>query len=118
MLMTFSELGLRDELLQAVDEMGFVTPMPIQEQTIPALLAGETDFVGLAQTGTGKTGAFGLPLLNKLEAGQKVPQGIILCPTRELCLQIVEELRQFAKHLKGIRIVAVYGGASISFQVN
>jgi len=116
--MTFPELGLRDELLQAITEMGFVAPMPIQEQTIPALLASETDFVGLAQTGTGKTGAFGLPLLHKLEAGQKVPQAIILCPTRELCLQIVEELRQFAKHLKGIRIVAVYGGASISFQVN
>ena len=116
--MTFAELGLRDELLQAITEMGFVAPMPIQEQTIPALLASETDFVGLAQTGTGKTGAFGLPLLHKLEAGRKVPQAIILCPTRELCLQIVEELRQFAKHLKGIRIVAVYGGASISFQVN
>ena len=116
--MTFAELGLRDELLQAITEMGFATPMPIQEQTIPALLASETDFVGLAQTGTGKTGAFGLPLLHKLEAGRKVPQAIILCPTRELCLQIVEELRQFAKHLKGIRIVAVYGGASISFQVN
>ena len=92
--------------------------MPIQEQTIPALLEGETDFVGLAQTGTGKTGAFGLPLLNNLDAGQKMPQAVILCPTRELCLQIVDDLRQFAKNLKGVRIVAVYGGASISSQVN
>ena len=116
--MTFSELGLRDELLQAIAEMGFVAPMPIQEQTIPALLEGETDFVGLAQTGTGKTGAFGLPLLNNLDAGQKMPQAVILCPTRELCLQIVDDLRQFAKNLKGVRIVAVYGGASISSQVN
>ena len=116
--MTFSELGLRDELLQAIAEMGFVEPMPIQEQTIPALLERETDFVGLAQTGTGKTGAYGLPLLNRIEAGERVPQAVVLCPTRELCLQIVDDLRQFARHLKGFRIVAVYGGASISFQVN
>ncbi len=118
MPMTFSELGLRDELLQAIAEMGFVEPMPIQEQTIPALLERETDFVGLAQTGTGKTGAYGLPLLNRIEAGERVPQAVVLCPTRELCLQIVDDLRQFARHLKGFRIVAVYGGASISFQVN
>ena len=116
--MTFLELGLREELIRAVTEMGFETPMPIQEQTIPALLANETDFVGLAQTGTGKTGAFGLPLLQRLDASQKAPQGIILCPTRELCMQTVQELRQFGKHLKGLRVAAVYGGASISFQIN
>ncbi len=116
--MTFPELGLRDELLQAIAEMGFTEPMPIQEQTIPALLERDTDFVGLAQTGTGKTGAYGLPLLNKLTLTQKTPQSIILSPTRELCLQIVQELRQFGKQLKGFRVVAVYGGSSISFQIN
>ncbi|NLF23813.1 MAG: DEAD/DEAH box helicase [Lentisphaerae bacterium] len=116
--MTFLELGLRDELIQAIAEMGFVEPMPIQEQTIPALLERPTDFVGLAQTGTGKTGAFGLPLLNRIDPARKVPQSVILCPTRELCLQIVQELRQFGKLLKGFRIVAVYGGASISLQIN
>ncbi len=116
--MTFLELGLRDELIQAIAEMGFVNPMPIQEQTIPALLERDTDFIGLAQTGTGKTGAFGLPLLNKLDVKQKAPQSIILCPTRELCLQIVQELRQFGSHLKGFRVVAIYGGSSISFQIN
>ncbi|MDD5705413.1 MAG: DEAD/DEAH box helicase [Kiritimatiellae bacterium] len=115
--MNFQELGLRAELLQAITEMGFTTPMPIQEQAIPALLKDGADFVGLAQTGTGKTGAFGLPLLHKLDVSRKAPQAVILCPTRELCLQIVQELRQFARHLKGFRIVAVYGGASISFQV-
>jgi ATP-dependent RNA helicase DeaD len=115
--MTFQELGLRAELLQAIAEMGFTTPMPIQEQALPPLLAGDTDFVGLAQTGTGKTGAYGLPLLHKLDTARKRPQALILCPTRELCLQIVQELRQFGRHLKGARVVAVYGGASISFQV-
>lgn len=116
--MTFTQLGLRDELQQAVTEMGFTTPMPIQQEAIPILTSQATDLIGLAQTGTGKTGAFGLPLLNRLDPELKAPQGIILCPTRELCMQIVQELRQFAKHLAGARILAVYGGASISYQVN
>lgn len=117
--MTFQTLGLRDELLQAVTEMGFQTPMPIQAQAIPALLAEPTrDFVGLAQTGTGKTGAFGLPLLQKINPAKRQPQALIVCPTRELCMQLCTELRQFSRHLKAIRALAVYGGASISFQIS
>jgi len=88
--------------------------MPIQEKAIPTLLSGQTDFVGLAQTGTGKTGAFGLPLLQLVDAANPQPQGIVLCPTRELCMQITDDLTRFAAHLKGIRVVAVYGGAALS----
>jgi ATP-dependent RNA helicase DeaD len=112
--MTFETLGLRPELLHSVTDMGFTAPMPIQEKTIPTLLSGKTDFVGLAQTGTGKTGAFGLPLLQLVDAANPQPQGIVLCPTRELCMQITDDLTRFAAHMKGIRVVAVYGGASIA----
>ncbi len=97
--------------------MGFETPMPIQEQAIPVLLAGDTDFIGLAQTGTGKTGAYGLSLLQRIDAARRKPQVLLLCPTRELCLQITNELRQFGRYLKGFHVVAVYGGASITSQI-
>ena len=115
--MNFQSLGLKPELIRAVTAMGFETPMPIQEQAIPVLMAGSTDFVGLAQTGTGKTGAYGLALLQRLDTTRHTPQVLILCPTRELCMQITGELRQFGRYLKGFKVVAVYGGAMISAQI-
>jgi len=114
--MSFETLGLRAELIKAVEGLGFQTPMPIQEKAIPTLLSGKRDFVGLAQTGTGKTGAFGLPLIQQIDASLLAPQGIVICPTRELCLQITDDLKKFAKHLSNVSVVAVYGGASISNQ--
>ncbi len=116
--MSFETLGLRSELIRSITDMGFASPMPIQEKAIPALLSGKTDFVGLAQTGTGKTGAFGLALLQLVDAANLRPQGIVLCPTRELCMQITEDLSRFAAHMKDIRVVAVYGGASIANQLS
>lgn len=115
--MDFKTLGLKTELIKAVENLGFQTPMPIQEKAIPALLSGERDFVGLAQTGTGKTGAFGLPLIQQIDPSLTYPQGVVVCPTRELCLQIADDLKQFARYMKNINIVAVYGGASILNQV-
>lgn len=114
--MTFEELGLKSEVLKSLDEMGFTTPTPIQQEAIPHLLGEESDFVGLAQTGTGKTAAFGLPLINRIDTSMKVPQGLIICPTRELCLQIAKDLEQFAKHMK-MSVVAVYGGTDIRTQM-
>jgi len=116
-LMSFKLLGLRDELVKATESLGFQSPMPVQEKAMPVLLSGEKDFVGLAQTGTGKTGAFGLPLLQLVDTNKFNTQGIVICPTRELCLQITEDLKQFAKYMKKIKIVAIYGGASISTQI-
>ena len=113
----FEALGLNDELVQAVTALGFETPTPIQEQAIPLLLSGTTDFVGLAQTGTGKTAAFGLPLLNLISREDRHPQALIVCPTRELCLQITNDLGTFTKFTKGVYTEAVYGGASITMQI-
>ena len=115
--MTFDELGLDEKLLKGVHDLGFTEPTPIQEKAIPVLLSGTKDFIGLAQTGTGKTAAFGLPLLQLIEPRDKYPQALIICPTRELCLQIVNEIESFKKHLSAIHLVAVYGGASISAQI-
>jgi ATP-dependent RNA helicase DeaD len=115
---TFSELGLRPELLEAVTQMGFTAPTPIQEQTIPLLTENITDLVALAQTGTGKTAAFGLPLLNILDEERRTPQALILCPTRELCMQISKDLEAFSSKMPLVKIVAVYGGAAISTQIS
>ena len=112
----FTDFGLNPALLKAIKELGFENPMPIQEKTIPVLLEQDVDFVGLAQTGTGKTAAFGLPLLNKIDATQRCVQALILCPTRELCMQITRDLRNYAKYIPEILIVPVYGGASIEMQ--
>ena len=112
----FTDFGLNPALLKAIKELGFENPMPIQEKTIPVLLEKDVDFVGLAQTGTGKTAAFGLPLLNKIDAEQRCVQALILCPTRELCMQITRDLRSYAKYIPEILIVPVYGGASIEMQ--
>lgn len=115
--MTFSELGLRGEVLKSIQDLGFDVPTPIQQKAIPHLLQSECDFVGLAQTGTGKTAAFGLPLVNKVEPGLSQPQGLVICPTRELCLQITKDLENYAKYDKHISIVAVYGGTDIRRQM-
>ena len=113
----FEALGLKPEIVQSITDMGFETPTPIQEQAIPVLLSGTMDFVGLAQTGTGKTAAFGLPLLQLINPADRFPQALIVCPTRELCLQITNDLQDFKKHLKGVNTEAVYGGASITMQI-
>lgn len=114
---TFSELGLDEKLVKATDALGFVNPSPIQEKAIPVLLSGTKDFVGLAQTGTGKTAAFGLPLLQLMDTKQKFPQALVICPTRELCMQIVADIEKFKKFMTGMQVVAVYGGTSISMQI-
>ncbi|MBP1651986.1 MAG: box helicase domain protein [Bacteroidetes bacterium] len=116
-MITFETLGLQEPLLKGIQDLGFVAPTPIQEKAIPVLLGGDRDFVGLAQTGTGKTAAFGLPLLQQIDIKQRHPQGLILCPTRELCLQITNDLKNFSKHLGDVSIVAVYGGSSIVQQL-
>lgn len=113
---TFQELGLSEPILHAIADLGFKNPSEVQEKTIPILLEKETDIVSLAQTGTGKTAAFGFPLIQKIDADSKATQGLILSPTRELCLQITNELRNYSKYISGMRIVAVYGGANISEQ--
>jgi ATP-dependent RNA helicase DeaD len=115
--MTFEELGLKSEILQAVAELGFTAPTPVQEQAIPILIGGEKDFIGLAQTGTGKTAAFGLPLLQHLQNTNGNPEALVICPTRELCMQITKDLVNFKKHLPNTFVTAVYGGTSISQQI-
>ena len=115
--MSFEELGIEEVLLKGIHSLGFTEPTPIQEQAIPVLLSGTQDFVGLAQTGTGKTAAFGLPLLQLIDTNARVPQALMVCPTRELCMQITKDLMSFAQFKKGVKTVAVYGGASISQQI-
>jgi ATP-dependent RNA helicase DeaD len=114
---TFRETGLKEEILSAIEAMGFEQPTPIQEQTIPALLNTHNDILALAQTGTGKTAAFGLPVLNQVNVKDKNVQALILCPTRELCMQISRDIESFSKNIKGLKTVAVYGGASITPQI-
>jgi ATP-dependent RNA helicase DeaD len=113
----FEGLGLAPMLLKAITELGFETPTPVQAQVIPRLLQGERDMVALAQTGTGKTAAFGLPLLQLSDAADLTTQALVLCPTRELCLQITKDLAGFSKYTPGVRVVAVYGGTSIDTQM-
>ncbi|MBD5298584.1 MAG: DEAD/DEAH box helicase [Bacteroides sp.] len=114
---SFSELGVEPRLLQAIGEMGFENPMPIQEMVIPHLLEKDGDVVGLAQTGTGKTAAFGLPVLQRIDASKRVPQALIIAPTRELCLQIAGDLADFSKYIPDLKILPVYGGSSIESQI-
>ncbi len=115
--MLFDEFGLKPELLKAIEVLGFAQPSVIQQEAIPNIIDGRHDFVGLAQTGTGKTAAFGFPLLQLIDMKMPRPQGLVICPTRELCLQITGDLTQYARYLKSTRIVAVYGGASIGEQI-
>ena len=115
--MTFEELGVREDLLRAIKELGFEMPMPIQEKTIPHLLHNDNDVVALAQTGTGKTAAFGLPVIQRIDIENHVPQALILAPTRELCLQISGDLADFAKYTPDLKVLPVYGGSSIESQI-
>ena len=117
-MITFNELGLDTSVLNAISEMGFTNPTPVQEQSIPVFLETERDILALAQTGTGKTAAFGLPLLQKIDFNSKTTQALIICPTRELCLQISKDLGNYSKFIKGVNIAAVYGGSSITQQID
>lgn len=112
----FEQLGLNEQLLKAIHDMGFESPSEVQEKAIPVLLSQETDIVALAQTGTGKTAAFGFPMIQKIDTKSKTTQGLILSPTRELCLQIANELKQYAKYYPSLNVAAIYGGASITEQ--
>ena len=114
---TFEELGVCEQIRKAIEELGFVHPMPVQEAVIPYLLGNENDVIALAQTGTGKTAAFGIPLLERIDTTQRFTQALVLSPTRELCLQIADDLRDFAKYIDGLHIEAVYGGAAIEPQM-
>lgn len=114
---TFEELGVCEQIRKAIEELGFVHPMPVQEAVIPYLLGNENDVIALAQTGTGKTAAFGIPLLERIDTTQRYTQALVLSPTRELCLQIADDLRDFSKYMDGVHIEAVYGGAAIEPQM-
>ena len=114
---TFEELGVAPEIVQAITEMGYVNPMPVQEEVIPYLLGTNNEVIALAQTGTGKTAAFGLPIIQDIQINQVKPQAIILCPTRELCLQIADDLIEYSQYLPGLKILPVYGGSSIESQI-
>ena len=114
---SFNDSGLNQEILKALAEMGFETPTPIQAKAIPHLMSSNQDIIASAQTGTGKTAAFGLPSIHMTQIDKKMPQTLVMCPTRELCIQIARDLTNFSKYLSGLKIVAVYGGASIDTQV-
>lgn len=116
--MLFSEMGLSQEILQGISDLGYEQPTPIQEQVIPVSMEQNRDIIGLAQTGTGKTAAFGLPALGKIDLNSNYPQLLILSPTRELCMQITRDLESYSKYINGMRIVAVYGGAPIDKQIS
>ena len=113
----FKELGLEGEILKGIEDLGFEVPSPVQEKVIPVILGEENDLVALAQTGTGKTAAFGLPLLQKLDTSLNAIQVLILSPTRELCMQIGKDLQNYAKYRSDIRVACVYGGADIRKQI-
>ncbi len=114
---SFEEIGVSEPLRRAIEEMGFESPMPIQERVIPRLLGDANDIVALAQTGTGKTAAFGLPLLQRIDPSERKPQALVLAPTRELCLQISSDLVDFSKYIPGVKVIPVYGGSSIESQI-
>jgi ATP-dependent RNA helicase DeaD len=115
--MSFKNLDLNDALLKAVHDLGFVEPTPVQAEAIPEIISGDRDLVGLAQTGTGKTAAFGLPMIQLIDFDLTHTQGVVICPTRELCVQISKDIQSFCKYIKAARVVAVYGGAGIENQI-
>ena len=117
LMKNFEELGLSPEIRRAIEEMGYECPMPVQEEVIPYLLGENNDVVALAQTGTGKTAAFGLPLLQQIDVKNRIPQSLILCPTRELCLQIAGDLNDYSKYIDELKVLPVYGGSSIDSQI-
>ncbi|MGL5730767.1 MAG: DEAD/DEAH box helicase [Bacteroidales bacterium] len=114
---TFKELGICSEILDAIAELGYESPMPVQEEVIPYMLAEDSDIVALAQTGTGKTAAFGLPIIQKIDVSNYTPQALILAPTRELCLQIASDLQDYSKYIDKLKVLPVYGGSSIESQI-
>lgn len=114
---TFEDLGVSGPILKAIKEMGYESPMPVQEKVIPYLLGNNNDVVALAQTGTGKTAAYGLPVLQKIDTSSTDTQAVIMAPTRELCLQITDDLKDYSKYIDGLHVLAVYGGASIEPQI-
>lgn len=116
--MTFSDLPLKESLLKAISEMGYENPTPIQEKVIPLILQDDRDLIGLAETGSGKTAAYGLPLLNRIDPSQRIPQGLILAPTRELCQQIAREMEKFSRHMGDINLALIYGGAPFPPQIS
>ena len=115
--MKFLDIQLDANIKKAIEDLGFETPTPIQKETIPFLLKEKIDLIALAQTGTGKTAAFGIPIIHKININNTYPQSIILCPTRELCLQITKDMQSYAKYTKGLKITPVYGGANIQTQI-
>ena len=115
--MGFETIGLKPELVKAVGDLGFENMMPVQAEAIPLLLEKDCDLIALAQTGTGKTAAFGLPLIQKLDLTNKNTEGLIICPTRELCIQIANDLKKYSKYLEACEVIPVYGGASIEMQI-
>jgi ATP-dependent RNA helicase DeaD len=117
MTVTFESMGLKKSVFDAISDLGYITPTPIQQEAIPVLLSGTKDFVGLAQTGTGKTAAFGLPLLSLIDTNSKQVQGLVICPTRELCIQITNDFKEYGKYMDNFFHVAVYGGSSIENQI-
>lgn len=117
LMITFEDSGLRPELLRAAKDLGFVNPMPVQAEVIPLVLSGKRDIIALAQTGTGKTAAYGLPLIHHVDEFNAQPQVLVLCPTRELCVQVSGDMADYAQYIKGIRVAAIYGGASIDNQI-
>ena len=114
--MTFSELGVGEKILKAIEELGFERPMPVQEAVLPILFEKETDLIALAQTGTGKTAAFGIPTIQNLDYSNQNTEAVVLSPTRELCVQIANDLTKYAKYIPECTVVPVYGGASIELQ--
>jgi ATP-dependent RNA helicase DeaD len=110
-------MGLSPELIRGIASLGFETPTPIQQKVIPVVLESDNDIVGLAQTGTGKTAAFGLPVIEHTDISENNVQALIITPTRELCIQIANDMENFSKHIKGVKIAAVYGGANIDLQI-
>src|SRR5665647_759229 len=116
-MINFEEMGFTPGILKAIQELGFEQPLPVQSKVIPHMLGGESDIIALAQTGTGKTAAFGLPLVQATDTDINSTQALILCPTRELCIQITGDLTDYSKYTGSLRILSVYGGASIDNQI-
>ncbi len=114
---SFVELGINDDILKALTSLGFETPTPVQEQVIPLMLERSVDLVSLAQTGTGKTAAFGVPLIQRINNKSKKTQTLVLCPTRELCVQVARDLESYSKFVKGVKVLPIYGGSSIDLQI-
>ena len=114
--MLFSELPLDPNILKGIEALGFTSPTPVQQESIPLLIRENRDLIGLAQTGTGKTAAFGLPMIHKIDVNKKIVQGLVIAPTRELCVQISNDFKDYLTFVKGLSVATIYGGASVDKQ--